>query len=170
MSNVVRIRHTANAKQRLADAHRVIGLADNLSVQLESIFSEWAKVRIEDAQVKRLIQLALCPNTETLSLLKKGADDELSSVFKNSCDAAFGYAMASDTQQMETTKGTVFGVYNAVTGYYQNVRNFKSDEDKMKSIYLGRTAQARVLFLCRKRGIAPFSRGRKQPYCHLRQD
>lgn len=32
-----------------------------------------------------------------------------SSVFKNAFDAAFGYAMASDTQQMETTKVTVFG-------------------------------------------------------------
>lgn len=144
MSNVVRIRHTANAKQRLEDAHRVMGLADNLSVQLEGIFNDWAKVRIEDAQVKKLIQLALCPNNDTLQLLKKGADDELSSVFKNACDAAFGYAMASDTQQMETTKGTVFGAYNAVTGYYQNVRNFKTDEDKMKSIYLGGTAQARA--------------------------
>lgn len=144
MSNVVRIRHTANAKQRLEDAHRVMGLADNLSVQLEDIFNDWAKVRIEDAQVKKLIQLALCPNNETLALLKKGADDQLSSVFKNACDAAFGYAMASDTQQMETTKGTVFGAYNAVTGYYQNMRNFKSDEDKMKSIYLGGTAQARA--------------------------
>lgn len=88
--------------------------------------------------------MALCPNNETLQLLKKGADEELSSVFKNACDAAFGYAMASDTQQMQTTKGTVFGAYNAVTGYYQNVRNFKSDEDKLKSIYLGGTAQARA--------------------------
>lgn len=115
-----------------------------LSLQLESIFNEWAKVRIEDAQVKKLIQYALCPNTETYNLLKKGADEELSSVFKNACDAAFGYAMASDTQQMETTKGTVFGAYNAVTGYYQNVRKFSSDEDKLKSIYLGGTAQARA--------------------------
>lgn len=144
MSNVVRIRHTASAKQRLEDAHRVMGLADNLSVQLEGIFNDWAKVRIEDAQVKKLIQLALCPNNETLQLLKNGADDELSSVFKNACDAAFGYAMASDTQQMETTKGTVFGAYNAVTGYYQNVRNFKTDEDKLKSIYLGGTAHTRA--------------------------
>jgi hypothetical protein len=78
------------------------------------------------------------------NVLKKGAEEELSSVFKNACDAAFGYAMASDTQQMETTKGTIFGAYNAVTGYYQNVRNFKNDQEKMKSIYLGGTAQARA--------------------------
>lgn len=144
MSNVVRIRHTAGAKQRLEQARKVMGLADTLSVQLEGVFNQWAKVRIEDKQVKKLIQLALCPNRETLALLKKGAHDELSSVFKNSCDAAFEYAMASEAQQLETTKGTVFGAYNAVTGYYQNVRIFKTEEDKMKSLYLGGTGQTRA--------------------------
>jgi len=144
MQNVVRIRHTAGAKERLEQAHKVMGLADTLGSQLEGIFNGWANARIEDKQVKKLIQLALCPNPETLALLKKGADDELSTVFKNACDDAFAYAMAHDTQQLDTTKGTVFGAYNAVTGYYQNVRSFKSDEDKLKSIYLGGTAQTRV--------------------------
>jgi len=144
MSNVVRIRHTAGAKERLEQAHRVMGLADTLSNQLEGIFNNWAATPIADAQVKKLIQLALCPNTETLQLLKKGESDELSTVFKNACEDAFAYAMAHDTQQLDTTKGTVYGAYNAVTGYYQNVRNFKTDEDKLKSIYLGGTAQKRV--------------------------
>ncbi|QEE49854.1 DUF945 domain-containing protein [Flavobacterium alkalisoli] len=143
-TNVVRIRHTAGARERLEQAHRVMGLADNLSLQLEEIFNQWAKVRMEDNEVKKLIQLALCPNRETFDLLKKGAQDELSSVFKNSCEAAFEYAMADGAQQLETTKGTVFGAYNAVTGYYQNVRPFKTDEDKMKSLYLGGTGQTRA--------------------------
>jgi len=52
---------------------------------------------------------ALCPNKETLDALKKGADDELSTVFKNTVDDAFAYAMMADTQQMNTTKGTVSG-------------------------------------------------------------
>lgn len=143
MSNVVRIRHTNGAKQRLEQAHKVMGLADTLSSQLEGIFNQWAKTPIKDNEVKKLIQLALCPNAETLNLLKKGADDQLSTVFKNTCDAAFGYAMASETQQMQTTKGTIFGAYNAITGYYQNVRNYKSEEDKLKSIYLGGTASIR---------------------------
>ncbi|WP_116788514.1 DUF932 domain-containing protein [Flavobacterium psychrotrophum] len=142
-TNVVRIRHTAGAKERLEQAHKVMGVADTLSLQLEGIFNEWANTRIEDKQVKELIQLALCPNKETYSLLKKGATEELSSMYKNACEAAFEYAMADDTQSMETTKGTLFGAYNAVTGYYQNVRSFKTGEDKLKSICLGGTAQAR---------------------------
>lgn len=144
MSNVVRIRHTSGAKQRLEDAHRVMGLADSFSRKMEGIFNDWAKVKISDAEVKKLIQLALCPNRETLELLKKGNEDELSTVFKNSVDGAFTYAMVADSQQMETTKGTVFGAYNAVTGYFQNVRNYKDDEAKLQSIVMGGTAQGKA--------------------------
>ena len=54
---------------------------------------------------------------------------------------AFAYAMTSDTQQMDTTKGTLFGAYNAVTGYYQNVRSYKDEEAKLQSIVMGGTAQ-----------------------------
>lgn len=144
MSNVVRIRHTSGAKQRLDDAHKVMGLADKLSSQLEGIFNEWAKVKVTDIQVKKLIQLALCPNTETLALIKKGADDEVSTVFKNTVEDAFAYAMASESQQMDTTKGTLFGAYNCVTGYYQNVRKYKDNEAKLQSIVMGGTAQGKA--------------------------
>ena len=141
MSNVVRIKHTAGAKQRLDDAHKVMGLANTMTAQLEGIFNQWATVRVNDKEIKKLIQLALCPNKETLNLLEKGAENELSTVFKNTVDDAFAYAMISDTQQMETTKGTLYGAYNAVTGYYQNVRNYKDDEAKLQSIVMGGTAQ-----------------------------
>ena len=144
MSNVVRIKHTAGAKQRLDNAHKVMGLANTLSNQLEDIFNQWAKVQVSDREVRKLIQLALCPNKETLDLIKKGAEDEVSTVFKNTVDDAFAYAMTSDTQQMNTTKGTLFGAYNAVTGYFQNVRNYKNDEAKLQSIVMGGTAQLKT--------------------------
>ncbi|MDY3526014.1 DUF932 domain-containing protein [Riemerella anatipestifer] len=142
MNNVVRIRHTSGAKQRLANAHKVMGLANKLSDRLEGTFNEWAKIRVNDREVRKLIELALCPNKETLEHLKKGNTDELSTVFKNTVDDAFMYAMVSDSQQMETTKGTLFGAYNAVTGYYQNVCNYKDDESKLKSLVMGGTAQS----------------------------
>ncbi|WP_410220743.1 DUF932 domain-containing protein [Pedobacter sp.] len=141
MTNVVRIKHTSGAKQRLENAHKVMGMANLMSVQLEDIFNNWTKVKITDHEVKKLIQLALCPNKESLELLKKGAEDELSTLFKNTVEDAFSYAMLSDTQRMGTTKGTLFGAYNAVTGYYQNVRKYKNSEAKLDSIIMGGTAQ-----------------------------
>lgn len=143
MSNVVRIKHTSGAKGRLHDAHKVMGLANIMSLKLEDTFNSWSKIRIKDSEVRKIIQLALCPNKETFNLIKKGAEDEFSTMFKNSVDDAFAYAMINDTQLTETTKGTLFGAYNAVTGYFQNVRNYKDKESKLQSIVLGGTAQVK---------------------------
>ncbi|MNX45531.1 hypothetical protein D3C86_760490 [compost metagenome] len=142
-TNTVRIRHTANAKGRLEQAHKVMGISDNLSVQLEAIFNHWAKVSITDIEVKKLISLALAPNKEIVQQLKMDTQEEFSSCFNNMVENAFKYAMSDPTQLMPTTKGTVFGAYNAVTGYFQNVRTYKDPEAKLKSLLLGGSAQQR---------------------------
>lgn len=136
-SNVVKIRHTESAQERLKMAHKIMGISNMLSTQLEAIFNQWTKVRITDKQVMRLIQEAMSPSKEVLDNIRKGADDKLSTLFKNVCDNAFIYAMSSPTQQTETTKGTLFGFYNSITGYYQNVKEYKTGEDKLNSILFG---------------------------------
>lgn len=142
-SNAVKIRHTTNAQDRLKEAHKVLGISNKLSAELEQLFNHWAKVRITDREVKQLIQLAMCPNKETLQALQAGVQDELSSYFVTMCADVFEYAQTSPTQQQATTAGTVFGAYNAVTGYFQNVRSYKDEEAKFKSI-MGGTAQIRA--------------------------
>ena len=121
-----------------------MGITSRLNTQLEGIFNQWAKVRILDPELKKLIQMALVPSKEVLQNIQAGKDDDLSTCFKNMADDAFSYAMTNETQQLETTRGTVFGVYNAVTGYFQNVRNYKNEEAKLKSLMFGGTAQMRV--------------------------
>lgn len=142
--NVVKIRHTANAKERLEEAHKLMGITNQLSNQLEGIFNQWAKVKITDPEIKKLIQMALVPNKEVLQNIQAGKEDELSTCFKNMTDAAFEYAMTNESQQLETTKGSLFGAYNAVTGYFQNVRTYKNDEAKLKSLLFGGTGQMRT--------------------------
>lgn len=143
-SHSIKIRHTANAKERLEEAYKVMGISNQLSVQLEGMFNQWSKVRITDKEVQQLIQLAMVPNKEVLQNIQKGELDELSTCFKNICDDVFAYNMNSPSQQLETTKGTVFGAYNAITGYFQNVRNYKDEEAKLKSFLYGGTAQLRA--------------------------
>lgn len=144
LRNVVKIRHTSNAKQRLDQAHKIMGISSKLSEQMEQLFNRWAKVRITDTEVKKLIQLAMVPNKEVWQNVQIGKDDALSTAFNNVCDTVDEYAMSNPTQKLETTKGTVFGAYNAITGYFQNVRNYKNSEAKLKSILMGGTAQLRA--------------------------
>ena len=142
-SNSVKIRHTTNAKDRLTQAHKVMGLANKLSVQMEGVFNQWAKVRITDPEVKKLIQLAMVPNKEVLQNITAGKMDELSTAFTNIVDRVYDYAMNDSTQQTTTTRGTLFGAYNAVSGYFQNVRTYKTPELKLNSV-MGGTAQLRT--------------------------
>ena len=130
-------------KERLEQAHRLMGISNQFSLALQNIFNEWTKVRITDSEVKKLIALALVPNMEVYQSLQSGKEDETSTHFKNICDAAFNYAMTNSTQVLPTTRGTLFGAYNAVTGYFQNVRSYKDGEAKLKSILFGGTAQMR---------------------------
>jgi len=143
-SNAIKIRHTERAKERLEQAHRVMGISNKLSAELETIFNHWTKVRITDPEIRKLIQLAMVPNKEVLHNLNTGQGDELSTCFKNMVDNVYQYAMTNPTQLQETTAGTVFGAYNAVTGYFQNVRSYKDQEAKVKSLFFGGTAQLRT--------------------------
>lgn len=142
-TNTVRIRHTSNAKDRLEQAHKVMGISDQLGSSLEAVFNYWARTSISDREVKKLIQHAMAPSREVVQKLQEGKSEELSAVFNNMVDNAFEYAMSHPSQQTLTAKGTVFGAYNAVTGYFQNVRKYKSDEAKLSSILMGGTGQLR---------------------------
>ncbi|RYY31178.1 MAG: DUF945 domain-containing protein [Chitinophagaceae bacterium] len=140
-TNTIKIRHTAGAQDRLKEAHRLMGISNRLTAQLHAVFNRWAKVRITDKEVMQLVQQAMAPSVEVLKGVKSG--EEQSAIFTNICNSAFNYAMSNPTQQMQTTAGTLYGAYNAITGYFQNVKEYKDDEAKLKSIMFG-TAQRRA--------------------------
>lgn len=144
MTNVVKIRHTSNAVEHLRTAHKVMGIANKFSDEAGEIFNHWAKKPITDPQLKKLIEIAMAPNREVLGNIRDGKVNALSTQFTNIVDDVYEYALSNPTQQLRTTMRTVFGAYNAVTGYFQNVRKFQDDEAKLKSILLGGTAQLRA--------------------------
>ncbi|MGO4875167.1 DUF932 domain-containing protein [Pedobacter psychrotolerans] len=136
-TNAIRIRHSSGAGERLKQAYTLMGISGKIGEEVERIFNHWAKVRISDTELKKLVQLAMAPNKEVLEKLRNGTVDETSSVYKNMVDDVFAYAMNDSSQLLDTTKGTLFGAYNAVTGYFQNVRKFKDNEAKFESIIEG---------------------------------
>lgn len=136
-TNGIKIKHTANAHDRLKQAHQLMGISTQLGQEMEQLFNHWAKVSITDKQVKKLVQLAMAPNRETLDCIRNGKPFEPSSLFNNTVEKVLEFAQTSPSQQMETTKGNLFGVYNSVTGYFQNVREFKTEESKFNSIMGG---------------------------------
>ena len=135
--NAIKIRHTASAVDRLKQAHQLMGITRRLAEEMEQLYNHWAKIRIDDKQVRKLIEIAMSPGKETLLSLKEEKFHQLSSHYLNMVEDVYQYAQSAPSQQQETTKGSLFGAYNAVTGYFQNVRNFANDEYKLKSIMYG---------------------------------
>ncbi|MES2653297.1 MAG: DUF932 domain-containing protein [Bacteroidota bacterium] len=140
-SNCLKIRHTSSASDRLKQAHELLGITNLLAGEMEQLFNQWAKIRITDSEVKKLVQMAMAPNKETLRCLQSNRIEELSSIYTNSVGAVLDYAGSDESQNDATTKGTLYGAYNAVNGYFQNVRNYKDEESKFKSIMYGTALQ-----------------------------
>ncbi len=143
-SNMIKIRHLPNAHEQLKEAQKIMGMVNTLTPMLDQCFNQWAKIRITDKQVLRLVQKAMAPDKETLLNIHDGNDGLNSGRFKNLVYGIMGYGAVSDTQQLATTKGTVFGAFNAVTGYFQNVRDYKTTEDKLDSVIFGGMAQQKT--------------------------
>jgi phage/plasmid-like protein (TIGR03299 family) len=152
--NSVKIRHTANAVERLKQAHQLMGITSKLALEMEELYNYWSKIRISDKEVHRLIAIAMAPGREVLTSVKDEKFHQLSSHYLNIVENVFEYAQSAASQQESTTKGTLFGAYNAVTGYFQNVRKFSGEESKLKSIMYGTGLQrAQTAFdLCQKIG------------------
>ena len=137
-SNAVYIKHTANAEEKLREAARIIHISDVMTEKLTDMFNHWARVRITDAELKKLIRLAMSPNKEVFQAVVTSNDSyEFSRQFEDVCGQVFEYAMTNPSQTMETTAGTLFGAYNAISGYYQNVKDYKSADTKTNSILYG---------------------------------
>lgn len=144
MSNCVTIRHTLNASQQLTQAHKVMQIATYQADKLTQVFNKWANTRVTDAEVKKLIGLAMSPTPEAFTAIaSNNTAFEFSRQFEEVTGQIFEYAATAESQQLNTTKGTLFGVYNAITGYYQNVADYKSQDAKLKSIMFG-TALSRT--------------------------
>jgi len=137
--SAIKIKHTSNAIAKLDQATQLLGITNSLSNQLNQIFNKWSRIRINDNDVKRLVQLAMAPNKETIHNLKVGQEDNNSTTFKNRVNSVLDYAFSHPTQQDDTTKGTLWGAFNAVTGFCQNVKKFSSQENKLNSIMTGKS-------------------------------
>jgi phage/plasmid-like protein (TIGR03299 family) len=138
---VVRVRHTESAPDKLKEAQKILKMVDTAAPIIDQAFNQLAKVRITDQQLRKLIQTAMAPNTEVLDNIKAGNYRAISPQFKTTVEEILSYGQGNVTQQLESTKGTLFGFYNAITGFYQNRKMFKNEEVKAKNILFGGAAQ-----------------------------
>jgi phage/plasmid-like protein (TIGR03299 family) len=136
LSNKVSIKHTMGAKERLAEAYKVMGIASVYMKEVEGVFNQMAKTTISDEQLKSYIQNVMKPEYKILHETTE-EEEKLSTRFKNQVDSIYEFALSHPTQNTNAARGTLWGAYNSISGYYNYIAKFKNEEDKFKSQFFG---------------------------------
>lgn len=125
-TNRVSIRHTSSVKERLADAHNVLGISKAFVTEANDCFNYLSKKYVSDETVKELIRN-----------LFNGQESD-STRIKNIEDAALECYFAGVGQ--EKIVGTAWGAINGITFYLDHVKNYRNDATKFDNILGGASA------------------------------
>ncbi len=122
----VHIRHTLNAKEKLKEAHEILGLTNRLYAQLDAILNRMSETVVREKALTDYIE-AVFPNR-----LESQDNSWVTKVRYKIVE------LAESGQGAEMTKGTLWGAYNAVTEYVDHYRNTKGGEtQRLKSMWFG---------------------------------
>jgi phage/plasmid-like protein (TIGR03299 family) len=121
--NRVAIRHTSVVKDRLAEAHKVLGISKVFVQEANECFNHLSKKYVSDDAVKELIR----------NLFNEQERD--STRIKNIEDAALECYFTGVGQ--EKIVGTAWGAINGITFYLDHVKNYRNDATKFDNIIGG---------------------------------
>jgi phage/plasmid-like protein (TIGR03299 family) len=130
-TNRVVVRHHKDANSRLKQAYSVMGMASKYIQHIEPIFNMMSDTRLTDKQFSEYIHKAFGDLQD---------NGEYSTLTKNLAQEVIEFANTHDTQLTEATKGTLWGAYNAVSGYIGWEKSYRSGEQRMNDILFGTSA------------------------------
>ena len=126
----VRIRHTPNATEKLQEAQRILGLTNALYSELETIFNRMQLRKVSGKElldyVKKLVpdnEYVQKYNTRTENIREKILD------------------LYESGEGAELTRGTAFGLVNAVSELTDHVQFANNPEKRLKYVWFGSGAE-----------------------------
>ncbi len=121
----VRIKHTATAPAKLEEAHKLLGLTNQLYQQLDYIFNRMALRKVTNRELVQYVK-TLIPdnpdaesNTRTENMRKKILD-----IHESQPDAVMH-------------RGTLFGAYNSVTELIDHFSSSDNADKRLRSMWFG---------------------------------
>jgi phage/plasmid-like protein (TIGR03299 family) len=124
--NRVAIRHTSVVKERLSEAHKVLGISKAFVAEANECFNYLSKKYVSDDAVKELIR----------NLFNEQERD--STRIKNIEDMALECYFTGVGQ--EKIVGTAWGAINGITFYLDHVKNYRNEATKFDNILGGSSA------------------------------
>jgi phage/plasmid-like protein (TIGR03299 family) len=138
LDNRVSIPHTASAESKLKQASQVMGIASKYMNEVNQIFENMTHKKLSDLEIKNYIEQAMRNESNATK-----DTTEMSSRLKNTVDEIYSFAVCHDTQKTEAAYRTLWGAYNAISGYYTHVKGYSDAGTRMKDMMYG-TAESKM--------------------------
>lgn len=132
LQNKITILHFQDMRSKVAAAAKMMGIASKYTQELEGHFNKMATVKIDDPALRSYIEMVMMPAKKEII-----TPEDFSKQFVKKVDSIFEFAHEHETQQTDAAKGTVFGAYNSISGYYNFLKEYKTQDMKMKDLYFG---------------------------------
>ena len=146
----IRIRHTRTAQDRLDFGADMLRMAVKYADDSKEVYESLLTIRMSDAQVKDYISRLILSPIEYAEVISDSKDYTIKKIFDrdfltlertkittrkaNILSNIFDYYQNGVAQ--EHILGTAWGAYNAITGYYCNVKE-QSGEKRMNNLVFG---------------------------------
>lgn len=132
MKRYIKIRHTTNLNNKIEEARRVLKISNDYTKTMGEIFDKMSSIKAtEEDYLNAYVNIFATKKDD----IEKYYNGEASTRYVNLVNECMKYAFENPTQKMATTQGTVFGIYNGLTGYYQNEYKFRNQENKFQNIH-----------------------------------
>jgi phage/plasmid-like protein (TIGR03299 family) len=135
LTNKVLIEHRTGAKERLAEAYKVMNIGSKYMDEVSEIFNQMAKTPITDENLQNYITQVMQP--EYKALKSEEENEKISTRFINQVSSIYDFALSHPTQQTNAARGTVWGAYNSISGHYNYIQKYKNEEQKFTSQMFG---------------------------------
>ncbi len=132
--NKYTIRHTQNASAKLEHAKTVLGLVDKQTMIYNQMFEALTTIKVSDMDARYIMEKSL--------KLERDIDGELSARAQNILYSAEDYYNIGVGQ--ENIIGTGWGVFNGITGYLQNAKDYSNAEAKFKNTFMTSGVTTRI--------------------------
>jgi phage/plasmid-like protein (TIGR03299 family) len=134
--------HCSGVIDNLKSGAEALGITNQYRKDLESIFNQLASEKVNDGYTDAFVNaLFPIPTEEVLDTMKHTpVNIGYREIVKQSIESGVG-------QDMVTTKGTKWGLYNGVTYWLDHMRNYRGEKKdgskKLNSIWFGAAAETR---------------------------
>lgn len=130
----ITFRHTNSVKEKLNSVKSIMQLTNTTTKLVGELFNDLAKTKMHIPMRDFVLRVLNPDGGRELTALEK---DGLSTRLINQANEILEYNETSETQMMfPHMRGTKFGALNAITGFYQNVKSFKTLDGKFSSIFM----------------------------------